>query len=72
MEIEQFVVNAGNLPVRIRKAAPEDAAAVCTVLRRSISELCHLDHQGDEREFSTSGLATRQDGQPPCLAIFPE
>lgn len=32
----------------IRAAKPEDAAAACTVLRRSIAELCHADHSGDD------------------------
>jgi GNAT superfamily N-acetyltransferase len=31
----------------IRRAAAEDAAEACAVLRRSIAELCHLDHGGD-------------------------
>jgi N-acetylglutamate synthase-like GNAT family acetyltransferase len=32
----------------IRQAKTEDAAAACAVLRRSITELCHADHGGDE------------------------
>lgn len=32
---------------QIRKAAPQDAAAVCRVLRRSITEGCVQDHQHD-------------------------
>lgn len=32
----------------IRAAKTEDAAAACTVLRRSIAELCHADHGGDD------------------------
>ena len=31
----------------IRAAEPRDAAAMCEVLRRSIIELCVLDHQND-------------------------
>jgi len=31
----------------IRDAREEDAEAACTVLRRSITELCHVDHRGD-------------------------
>jgi GNAT superfamily N-acetyltransferase len=30
-----------------RRARIEDAAEACVVLRRSIAELCHLDHGGD-------------------------
>ena len=33
--------------MEIRDAAVEDAAAVCEVLRRSITELCVSDHHGD-------------------------
>ncbi len=32
--------------ILIRLAAPEDAAAVCQVLCRSITECCHRDHRG--------------------------
>ncbi|HEX3535577.1 MAG TPA: GNAT family N-acetyltransferase [Stellaceae bacterium] len=32
----------------IRRAAAEDAAEACILLRRSIAELCQLDHGGDE------------------------
>ncbi len=32
----------------IRAAKTEDAGAACTVLRRSIAELCHADHGGDD------------------------
>jgi N-acetylglutamate synthase-like GNAT family acetyltransferase len=32
----------------MRQAKTEDAAAACAVLRRSITELCHADHGGDE------------------------
>lgn len=31
----------------IRNATPDDAEAACTVVRRSIAELCQADHQGD-------------------------
>ena len=33
--------------MRIRDATPEDAAAACEVMRRSISELCVADHHND-------------------------
>jgi len=33
--------------VSVRKAEPEDAEAAAEVLRRSITELCALDHRGD-------------------------
>lgn len=33
--------------MEIRDAAPADAAAACTVLRRSIAELCAADHRDD-------------------------
>ena len=33
--------------MRIRNAKPEDAAAACEVVRRSIVELCVADHEGD-------------------------
>jgi N-acetylglutamate synthase-like GNAT family acetyltransferase len=32
----------------IRQAKIEDAAAACAIVRRSIVELCHADHGGDE------------------------
>ncbi|QNA89444.1 GNAT family N-acetyltransferase [Massilia sp. Dwa41.01b] len=32
--------------IDIRKATPEDAAAACSLLRRSIEEGCELDHRG--------------------------
>jgi N-acetylglutamate synthase-like GNAT family acetyltransferase len=34
--------------MHIRQAKTDDAAAACAVLRRSITELCHADHGGDE------------------------
>ena len=33
--------------IDIRRATGADAAEACSVLRRSIAELCHLDHHGD-------------------------
>ncbi len=33
--------------MRIRPAEPDDAAAACQVLRRSITELCQADHRDD-------------------------
>jgi GNAT superfamily N-acetyltransferase len=33
--------------IQIRKAAPEDAVAVCHLLRRSITECCVQDHRHD-------------------------
>ena len=33
--------------MRIRDAIPEDAAAACEVMRRSIAELCVTDHHND-------------------------
>jgi GNAT superfamily N-acetyltransferase len=33
--------------VEIRMARPEDAAAACAVMRRSITELCRADHHDD-------------------------
>src|SRR5437868_5408139 len=35
--------------MKVRKADVADAPEACTVLRRSIIELCHQDHQNDER-----------------------
>jgi N-acetylglutamate synthase-like GNAT family acetyltransferase len=34
--------------MRIREARSDDAPAACVVLRRSITELCHADHGGNE------------------------
>ncbi|WP_448952423.1 GNAT family N-acetyltransferase [Labrys neptuniae] len=31
----------------LRDACTDDAARICTVLRHSIEQLCHADHQGD-------------------------
>lgn len=36
------------MPVTVREATIDDAAAACAVIRRSIVELCQLDHGGDE------------------------
>jgi hypothetical protein len=33
--------------MQIREASPEDAAAACIVLKRSIAELCKDDHRND-------------------------
>jgi GNAT superfamily N-acetyltransferase len=33
--------------MEIRRACEADAEAICTVVRRSIAELCALDHRGD-------------------------
>ena len=33
--------------MRIREATPEDAAAACDVMRRSIAELCVADHRNE-------------------------
>jgi hypothetical protein len=33
--------------VEIREACTEEAEDACAVIRRSITELCHADHQGD-------------------------
>lgn len=35
----------------IREATPKDAEEVCAVLRKSITDLCHLDHRGNETEI---------------------
>ena len=40
------------MTVRIRRAVVADASQACTVLRRSITELCYLDHGGDEAYLS--------------------
>lgn len=33
--------------MHIREALPDDAEAACSVMRRSIAELCHADHGND-------------------------
>jgi len=35
------------MDIDIRKAVADDAAAACAVIRRSIAELCALDHRDD-------------------------
>jgi N-acetylglutamate synthase-like GNAT family acetyltransferase len=40
------------MTVTIRRATVEDASQACTVIRRSITELCYLDHRGDEAYLS--------------------
>jgi len=35
------------IEMEIRDAVPEDAHAACEVMRRSISELCSVDHHND-------------------------
>jgi GNAT superfamily N-acetyltransferase len=44
--------------MEIRGARIEDAAQACTVLRRSIQELCYADHNGDAAK--AGGLAFQQ------------
>jgi GNAT superfamily N-acetyltransferase len=44
--------------MEIRTARPEDAAAACAVLRRSIAELCVADHHGD-KEILARWLANK-------------
>jgi GNAT superfamily N-acetyltransferase len=34
--------------MKVRRATVEDASEACAVMRRSIAELCHADHGGDE------------------------
>ena len=36
------------MSLEIRAATPEDAAAACQVMRRSIAELCFADHRNEE------------------------
>lgn len=47
--------------MRIHPATAADADAACTVLRRSIEELCLADHGGD-REILRSWLANKTPG----------
>jgi GNAT superfamily N-acetyltransferase len=35
--------------MQIRKASIEDAEDACRILKRSITELCYLDHRNDDR-----------------------
>jgi N-acetylglutamate synthase-like GNAT family acetyltransferase len=46
------------MPVTVREATTDDAAEACAVIRRSIVELCHLDHRGDEA-FLTKWLSNK-------------
>ena len=39
------------MSITIRKAVPDDAAAACDVLRRSIRQLCVADHRNDEGDL---------------------
>ena len=36
-----------DIGMKVRDAVPEDAAAACLVMRRSIAELCAADHGND-------------------------
>src|ERR1700680_3966189 len=36
-----------DVAMKIRDAVPEDAAAACQAMRRSIAELCAADHRND-------------------------
>jgi hypothetical protein len=38
--------------MEIRVARTEDAEQACTVLRRSIQDLCHADHNGDAAKLA--------------------
>jgi GNAT superfamily N-acetyltransferase len=38
--------------MEIREACMEEAEELCAVVRRSITELCHADHQGDAATIS--------------------
>lgn len=44
--------------MEIRDAVPEDAPEACTVLRRSIAELCRADHR-DDIDILTQWLANK-------------
>lgn len=39
-------------PTTVRRATPDDAAAACAVLRRSIAECCAADHRDDPQILS--------------------
>jgi N-acetylglutamate synthase-like GNAT family acetyltransferase len=56
----------------IRRATVEDAAETCTIIRRSIVELCHLDHHGDEAFLARwlSNKTTENVGQWISRAYF--
>lgn len=43
------IIIATSMEITIRHATPEDAAAVCDVVRRSIAELCAADHHNDQK-----------------------
>ena len=40
------------MSIVLRKALPDDAAAACEVLRRSIRELCARDHKNDDHAIA--------------------
>jgi N-acetylglutamate synthase-like GNAT family acetyltransferase len=41
-----------SISIKIRRANSEDAAQACAVIRTSITELCQLDHRGNEEILS--------------------
>jgi GNAT superfamily N-acetyltransferase len=49
---------SGEMGIEIRTAAPEDAAAACSVLCRSISQCCTEDHRND-RAILSAWLANK-------------
>jgi ribosomal protein S18 acetylase RimI-like enzyme len=40
------------MAIIVREASPEDALLACEVLRRSIRELCAVDHKNDEKALA--------------------
>ena len=46
------------MTLKIRRAMTDDAPQACAVIRRSIIELCNLDHGGDET-FLTKWLSNK-------------
>src|SRR5262245_14278205 len=46
------------MPITVRQATVDDAAGACDAIRRSIVELCHADHGGDET-FLTRWLSNK-------------
>jgi hypothetical protein len=44
--------------MNIRRAKIEDAAEACTLLRRSITEICGLDHRRD-KDYLQNGRPTK-------------
>ncbi|GAA0295321.1 hypothetical protein GCM10009087_01340 [Sphingomonas oligophenolica] len=42
-----MATRSATAPLAIRRAAPQDAAAICAVVRDSITTLCGADHHGD-------------------------